>query len=81
MSVRNVGPQVYEQRAPPFARESARWSAVTSNVDEYLRTSPPCMGDVLGVGFDAALTTLPPEERVYAGNNMGQVPWPYDAPE
>ena len=71
---------VYERRAPPFAREAARWSADSRNVLAYLADPRAAMADVIDVGFEQAIQTLPPAERLYAGNNGGQVPWPYDIP-
>ena len=66
---------VYERLAPPFARESARWSADPANVEAYLVTKQ--MPDVVGVSPREALSQLPAAERAYTGSSAGRLLWPY----
>ena len=66
---------VYERLAPPFARESARWSADPANVEAYLATKQ--MPDVVGVSPREALSQLPAAERGYTGSSAGRLLWPY----
>lgn len=60
--------RVYEREAPPFARESYRWSSSSKNLADYLAAGN-CMGeDVLGedgrgVSRNIARHQLPLEER------------------
>ena len=61
---------VYERTAPPFARESARWSSDQTNIQTYLDNGR-LMTDVIGLPLSAALTQLPPEERDSVKD------WPY----
>ena len=61
---------VYERTAPPFARESARWSADPANIQTYLDNGR-LMTDVIGLPLSAALTQLPQEERDSVKD------WPY----
>ena len=66
---------VYERLAPPFARESARWSESPANVQAYLATKQ--MPDVVGVSPREALSQLPAAERAYTGSSAGRLLWPY----
>ena len=66
---------VYERLAPPFARESARWSADPANVEAYLATKQ--MPDVVGVSPREALSQLPAAERAYTGSSAASPLWPY----
>ena len=52
-------------QAPPFARESMRWSADPDNIARYQHetTYPAKMPGVLRVGAREALASLPAEER------------------
>jgi hypothetical protein len=52
---------VYEGTAPMSARESARWSADPSSIQEYIDNGLT-MNDVLGLSLDQALAQLPEEE-------------------
>eukprot|EP01062_Namystynia_karyoxenos_P027641 TRINITY_DN21154_c0_g1_i1.p1 TRINITY_DN21154_c0_g1~~TRINITY_DN21154_c0_g1_i1.p1 ORF type:complete len:329 (+),score=106.53 TRINITY_DN21154_c0_g1_i1:77-988(+) len=54
--------RVYERSAPPFTRDSARWSADPANVQRYI-SSGRRMTDVLGLSYRRALEQLPPAER------------------
>jgi len=67
---------VYERTAPPFARESARWSADPANVQAYLDAGRR-MHDVTGCTAAEAFEQLPPHERVYTGSTAGNA-WPYE---
>jgi truncated hemoglobin YjbI len=60
--------RVYEGLAPPFARESARWSLDPEATRKYLETHT--MADVLAVSDRQAYAQLPAAER-----DSG---WPYD---
>lgn len=60
--------RVYESKAPPFARESYRWSASQENIDAYLRGGNLMGEDVLGedgrgVSSSMARHQLPRDER------------------
>mmetsp|Transcript_62639 Transcript_62639/g.87085 ORF Transcript_62639/g.87085 Transcript_62639/m.87085 type:complete len:285 (-) Transcript_62639:24-878(-) len=61
--------RVYEGLAPPFARESARWSLNPENTRQYLKTHT--MTDVLSQSTREAYAQLPPSER--------NSEWPYNA--
>merc|ERR1719497_235799 len=52
---------VYSSKAPPFTRESARWSASQQNIDRYLANGN-LMGDVIGRNVQDALDDLPVDE-------------------
>lgn len=67
---------VYEATAPPFARESMRWSADPANTQRYLDAGRR-MPEIMGLSRDAAFATLPTEERVYTGPKKG-THWPYE---
>merc|ERR1712157_304722 len=55
---------VYSSKAPPFTRESARWSSNQQNIDRYLANGNT-MIDVLGRSVQDALDDLPVGERLY----------------
>eukprot|EP00986_Skeletonema_menzelii_P004869 scaffold1698_cov149-Skeletonema_menzelii.AAC.32 len=61
---------VYENTAPTFARDSARWSANPKNIQEYIDNGRT-MNDVLGLTLGQALSQIPVEE---ADDNV----WPYE---
>lgn len=68
---------VYERSAPPFARDSARWSADPANIKAYLdngRTMP----DIMGLSLRDALRQLPENERSYTGSGAAVKLWPYE---
>ena len=67
---------VYQAAAPPFARESLRWSADPANTQRYLDAGRR-MPEIMGLSHDVALATLPAEERVYTGPKAG-THWPYE---
>ena len=60
---------VYERSATTFARESARWSASSENTKFYMDNGNRMADNIIGVGLQEALRTLPEEER---GGD-----WPY----
>jgi len=66
---------VYEGTAPPFARESMRWSADPNNIKRYLANGRR-MPEIMGLSTRAALAALPSEERDYTGSKKG-THWPY----
>jgi len=70
---------VYSSQAPPFTRDSVRWSADPENIQRYL-ASGNIMGDVIDVPVGAALATLPADERVYSGSGARNASWPYELP-
>lgn len=60
--------RVYEGKAPPFARESFRWSMSTENIEAYLASGRVMGEDVLGedgrgVSHSLARRQLPAAER------------------
>lgn len=61
---------VYTSAAPPFTRESVRWSANPANIEKYLAAGN-LMTDIIGVEQSEALAALPAEERSRS--------WPYQA--
>jgi hypothetical protein len=61
--------RVYERSAPPFARESARWSESQANIDAYVRAGRR-MEDVIGLSDYEAYAQLPDVER-------NDREWPY----
>lgn len=67
---------VYEAAAPPFTRESMRWSSDKANTQRYLDAGRR-MPEIMGLSHKAALAVLPPEERVYTGSKAG-THWPYE---
>jgi len=68
---------IYSSKAPPFVRESARWSASPKSVQLYL-TAGNAMRDVTDKPIDEALAELPAEERLYTGSRASNPAWPYD---
>ena len=68
---------VYEQKAPPFARESARWSLDSANTQAYLDAGNEMTDGIMGMPLHAALATLPPHERNYTGSVVANPSWPY----
>lgn len=63
--------RVYERQAPPFARESARWSSNPENIQKYIDAGN-VMTDVMNTrSIRAALDQLPPNER-------NDHTWPYE---
>jgi len=70
---------VYERNAPPFARESARWSADPKNIEAYYAAGKR-MTDVMALKHNvpAALASLPPKERSYTGSKADRPSWPYE---
>ena len=67
---------VYERTAPPFARESARWSEDSPNIRRYVENGR-VMSDVLGLGYEEAVAQLPESERGYTGSSAANLRWPY----
>ena len=65
--------RVYESTAPPFARDSLRWSADPKNIEEYIRNGRE-MKDVLGRGFYQSAHDLPEYE-------LDDHEWPYNQEE
>jgi len=61
--------RVYERKAPPFARESMRWSTDPAQLQGYLEAGSR-MTDVHGLSHEAALAQLPRDERADSD-------WPY----
>ena len=60
--------RVYEREAPPFARESCRWSSSEENIQAYLAAGNTMGEDILGedgmgVPVSIARRQLPKEER------------------
>jgi truncated hemoglobin YjbI len=68
---------IYSSKAPPFTRESARWSEDPRNIEEYLAAGN-FMGDVIDQPVDRALATLPASERLYTGSGHTNPSWPYN---
>jgi hypothetical protein len=68
---------VYSSKAPPFTRDSARWSADPQNIQRYV-SAGNVMGDVIGVDLERALASLPPSERSYTGSRHPMPSWPYE---
>jgi len=71
---------VYSSKAPPFTRESARWSEDSNNIKQYLDAGR-IMTDVIGKDVDRELAKLPAEERVYTGSRARNPAWPYEQRE
>jgi len=67
---------VYSSKAPPFTRESARWSEDPKNIQQYLDAGR-MMIDVIGKDVDRELAKLPAEERIYTGSRVRNA-WPYE---
>jgi hypothetical protein len=68
---------VYSSKAPPFTRESARWSEDPKNIQQYLDAGRT-MKDVIGKDVDRELAKLPAEERIYTGSRARNPAWPYE---
>jgi len=70
---------VYSGKAPPFTRDSMRWSEDPQNVQRYVKAG--CyMDDVIGKNVDNELLKLPQEEQNYTGSAHRQPSWPYERP-
>jgi truncated hemoglobin YjbI len=67
---------VYSSKAPPFTRESMRWSADPRNIQKYLDAGR-VMTDVIGKDVHSELAKLPAEERIYTGSRARNA-WPYE---
>jgi len=67
---------VYSTKAPPFTRDSLRWSADPQNIQKYLDAGR-MMTDVIGKDVDRELAKLPAEERIYTGSRARNA-WPYE---
>jgi truncated hemoglobin YjbI len=68
---------IYSSKAPPFTRESARWSADPQNIERYL-ASGNLMSDVIDKPVEQALRELPASELVYTGSASHRPSWPYE---
>jgi len=68
---------IYSSKAPPFTRESVRWSASPESVNLYLAAGN-IMRDVIDKEVVEALLELPIEERLYTGSRHSNPAWPYD---
>jgi len=68
---------VYSSKAPPFTRDSARWSADPRNIEQYL-ASGNCMTDVIDKPLERELRQLPSDERLYTGSGQANPSWPYE---
>lgn len=67
---------VYSSNAPPFTRDSVRWSEDPKNIQQYLDAGR-LMTDVIGKDVDRELAKLPAEERIYTGSRARSA-WPYE---
>ena len=67
---------VYSSYAPPFTRDSVRWSEDPKNIQQYLDAGR-MMTDVVGKDVDRELAKLPAEERMYTGSRSRNA-WPYE---
>ena len=67
---------VYERTAPPFARESARWSLDPVNIAAYVAAGK--MPGIDSVSLRDALLSLPAAERDYTGSSANPRLWPYE---
>jgi hypothetical protein len=67
---------VYERQAPPFARQSMRWSADPANIKNYLDNG--CTMPDVHVPLAIALESLPVDERIYRGSAHSNKTWPYE---
>jgi hypothetical protein len=67
---------VYERTAPPFVRESARWSESAANTQAYLENGRR-MPDHDRLSGPEAAASLPPDERAYFASKEGAGVWPY----
>jgi hypothetical protein len=61
---------VYESTAPPFARDSMRWSANPKNIEAYIRNGRR-MTNVLGLSLNDAEAQIPKDEA-------NDYEWPYN---
>lgn len=61
---------VYERKAPPFAREAARWSSDAANTLQYVENGRK-MPDIMNLSHQQHLKQLPEEESMSADD------WPY----
>lgn len=68
---------VYSSKAPPFTRESLRWSEDPKNIQQYLDAGR-MMTDVIGKDVDQELAKLPAAERIYTGSRARNPAWPYE---
>jgi len=68
---------VYSSKAPPFTRESLRWSEDPKNIQQYLDAGR-MMTDVIGKDVDRELAKLPAAERIYTGSRAQSPAWPYE---
>merc|ERR1711957_118901 len=66
---------VYSSKAPPFTRDSARWSADPRNLESY-SAAKNRMTD-LKPG-EQSVSALPPDEQIYSGSRDPRPLWPYD---
>jgi len=67
---------VYSSKAPPFTRESLRWSEDPKNIQQYMDAGRR-MTDVIGKDIGRELAKLPAEERLYTGSRAMNA-WPYE---
>ena len=68
---------VYSSKAPPFTRDSVRWSEDPTNIQRYLDAGR-MMTDVIGKDVDRELAKLPAAEQVYTGSRARNPAWPYE---
>eukprot|EP00971_Amphidinium_carterae_P191051 3791571-Amphidinium_carterae.1 len=69
---------LYSSTAPPFTRESARWSADPTNIERY-SAAGHSMLDVIGCDVGSELSGLPADEQTYTGSRHPNPSWPYTA--
>lgn len=67
---------VYSSKAPPFTRDSVRWSADPQNIERYLAAGH-VMADVIDRPIEQAMAELPLDERLYTGSRHPNPSWPY----
>lgn len=68
---------VYSSAAPPFARDSARWSSDQRNIDRYIAADNR-MEDVIDKPLADEIRKLPRDEQLYTGSKHATPSWPYD---
>eukprot|EP00930_Biecheleria_cincta_P010771 TRINITY_DN11306_c0_g1_i1.p1 TRINITY_DN11306_c0_g1~~TRINITY_DN11306_c0_g1_i1.p1 ORF type:complete len:346 (-),score=59.89 TRINITY_DN11306_c0_g1_i1:361-1341(-) len=68
---------IYSSAAPPFVRESARWSADQCNIDRYIAAGNR-MQDVIDKPLADEIRKLPRDEQLYTGSKQATPAWPYD---
>jgi len=68
---------IYSGKAPPFTRESARWSADPQNIEKYL-SAGNFMSGVIDQPVEEAMAELPAHERVFTGSSHPNPSWPYN---